>query len=67
MPTRLVRLRLATLNPNPNPNPNQVHCYAYSPPAVLSLERARAVAGHVTSVVVADDMVPPFPLTTDPN
>ena len=34
-----------------------VHCYAFSPPAVLSLECARAVAGHVTSVVVADDMV----------
>ena len=35
-----------------------VRCYAYSPPAVLSLAHARAVAGHVTSVVLADDLVP---------
>ena len=41
-----------------------VRCYAYAPPAVLSLERARAAASHVTSVVVADDMVPRFGVAT---
>jgi hypothetical protein len=38
----------------------QVRCYAYAPPAVLSLELARSMSTHITSVVVADDMVPRF-------
>lgn len=42
----------------------QVRCYAYAPPCVLSLELARSLSSYVTSVVVADDMVPRFGIST---
>lgn len=40
-----------------------VHCYAFAPPAVLSLDLARACQ-HVTSVIVGPDLVPRLSLAT---
>jgi hypothetical protein len=42
----------------------RVRAYAFGPPAVLSLELARAAAPLVTSVVEGVDLVPRFGLTT---
>lgn len=41
-----------------------VRCYAYAPPCVLSVDLARGLSGFVTSVIVADDMVPRFGIST---
>lgn len=40
-----------------------MRCYAFAPPAVLSLDLARA-ASHVTSVVLGPDVVPRFGMAT---